>query len=92
MTDLKGMTLYTFDKDKVGVSNCTGSCITIWPPYTTSSNSATLPANMTTIKRADDGKMQYTWKGMPLYYYSKDTKSGDLLGDGFNGVWHIVNP
>ena len=28
-----GMTLYTFDKDAVGKSNCYGECAQNWPPY-----------------------------------------------------------
>ncbi len=31
-TNPKGMTLYTFDKDEKGVSNCNGKCATNWPP------------------------------------------------------------
>jgi predicted lipoprotein with Yx(FWY)xxD motif len=27
---------------------------------------------------------------MPLYTYVKDTKTGDKLGDGVNGVWQVV--
>jgi len=33
MTDFAGKTLYTFDKDTTGVSNCSGACATAWPPY-----------------------------------------------------------
>ncbi len=91
LTDAKNMTLYTFDKDKSGVSNCTGSCAKMWPAFTGAAGATTnLPANIATMKRAD-GSMQYTWKGMPLYFYSGDKKAGDTNGDGFGGVWHIVN-
>ena len=31
-TDAEGMTLYTYDADKPGESNCTGICAVIWPP------------------------------------------------------------
>src|SRR5579859_5243951 len=31
MTDFAGMTLYVFDKDTSGVSNCYGGCANIWP-------------------------------------------------------------
>ena len=87
-----GMTLYIFDKDQQGASNCNDSCAALWPPYLAGqTGSSTMPANMTTIKRAD-GTMQYAWKGMPLYYYAKDKQVGNLLGDGFNGVWHLVKP
>lgn len=83
------MTLYTFDKDTKGVSNCNGSCAGLWPPYTTASAPSTLPAGVTLITRSD-GSMQFAYKGMPLYYYSADQAVGDMNGDGFNGVWHIV--
>ncbi len=86
------MTLYVFDKDTQGVSNCNDSCAALWPPYLKGSTGSTvMPANMTAIKRAD-GSMQYAWKGLPLYYYAKDKQAGDILGDGFNGVWHLVKP
>lgn len=88
MTDTKGMTLYTFDKDTTGVSNCYNACAKTWPPYLVSAQ-ATLPASMTIITRTD-GTKQYAWKGMPLYYFASDTKPGDLLGDGVGTVWHIV--
>jgi predicted lipoprotein with Yx(FWY)xxD motif len=39
----------------------------------------------------DDGKKQLAYKGMPLYFWVKDTKPGDKTGDGFlNGAWNIV--
>ena len=85
------LTLYTFDKDTKGVSNCTGSCAGVWPPYTTTSTPSTLPSNVTLIKRTD-GSMQFAYKGMPVYYYSGDKAVGDVTGDGFNGIWHIVKP
>lgn len=92
LTDFAGMTLYVFDKDTVGVSNCTAGCATLWPPYTSGATAESqLPANITVITRAD-GSKQFAWKGMPLYYYSKDTKAGDILGDGIGGIWHIVTP
>lgn len=86
-----GMTLYVFDKDTKGVSNCSGSCAGLWPPYTTSSAPTTLPTNVSLITRAD-GTMQFAYKGLPLYYYSGDQATGDMTGDGFNGIWHIVKP
>ena len=92
LTDPKGMTLYIFDKDTKGVSNCYNSCEAIWPIYAATSNTTSnLPVNITIIKRTD-GSIQYAWKGMPLYYYSKDTKPGDVLGDGIGNIWHIARP
>lgn len=92
LTDFAGMTVYVFDKDKAGVSNCIGSCATLWPPYTSGATAETnLPVNISVITRLD-GSKQFAWKEMPLYYYSKDLKSGDVLGDGVGGVWHLVKP
>lgn len=89
MTDPKGMTLYTFDKDTAGVSNCSGQCSVLWPPYVATNAPSSLPTDITTIKRAD-GSMQYAWKGMPLYYYEKDKNPGDTTGNGVGGVWHVA--
>jgi predicted lipoprotein with Yx(FWY)xxD motif len=89
LTNTKGVTLYTFDNDQSGVSNCTGTCAQLWPPYTTKTVPTTLPSNISTLQRAD-GTTQYSWNGMPLYYYSKDVKAGDISGDGIGGVWHLV--
>lgn len=86
-----GMTLYIFDKDKLGVSNCYGGCATLWPPYTTATAPVTLPANVTTVNRTD-GSIMYAYKGLPLYYYTPDKQPGDLTGDGVGGVWHLVKP
>lgn len=90
LIDAKGMALYTFDKDKPEVSNCNDSCATAWPPYTAGSppQSSKLP-NVTTIKRAD-GSLQYAYKGMPLYLYSKDKQQEAITGDGVDGAWHLA--
>jgi len=92
MTDFAGMTLYTYDKDTKGVSNCSGGCLVAWPAYTSGATAqGTFPANITVITRSD-GSKQFAWKGMPLYYYAKDKVAGDITGDGVGGVWHIVKP
>ncbi len=92
MTDFAGMALYIFDKDTTGVSNCNDTCAKTWPPYTSGATAqGMMPENITVIKRAD-GSSQFAWKGMPLYYYSKDTKAGDIMGDGVGGIWHLVKP
>lgn len=88
LTDLKGMTLYTFDNDQTNVSNCSGSCMTIWPPFKATSKT-TVQTYMAIFTRQDKLK-QYSWMGKPLYYYAKDVKAGDMLGDDVGGIWHII--
>ena len=89
ITDTKGMTLYVYANDKQGMSNCNGVCAKLWPPYSAKSQTGTFPANLTVIKRSD-GMLQYAWRGMPLYYYSKDTKPGEIKGNGFKGLWSVA--
>lgn len=86
-----GMTLYTFDRDAAGSgkSVCNGPCATNWPPLM-ASDSDKATGDYMVITR-DDGKKQWAMKGKPLYYWVKDSKAGDMTGDGFaNNSWHIV--
>lgn len=92
LADINGNTLYVFDKDTTGKSNCSGTCASIWPPYLVPTTPpSSYPINVSFIKR-DDNSLQYSWKGMPLYYYAKDSKPGDINGDGVGGIWHLVHP
>ena len=84
LTDVKGMALYTYSKDKTGVSNCTGKCLVNWPAYGPKTMPTTLPTDITVITRTDKS-LQFAWKGMPLYYFVKDLKVGDMMGDGVGG-------
>jgi predicted lipoprotein with Yx(FWY)xxD motif len=88
MVDAKGMTLYTFDKDSGGKSMCNGPCATNWPPLMAGAD-AKASGDMTIITR-DDGSKQWAYKGKPLYTFAKDTKAGDMMGNGVNNVWHVV--
>jgi predicted lipoprotein with Yx(FWY)xxD motif len=91
LTDAKGMTLYTFDKDAAGKSNCNGPCATNWPPLMVAAD-AKASGDWAIVTREDGTKM-WAYKGKPLYTWSKDTKPGDITGDGFlNGAWHIAAP
>ncbi len=89
LTDLKGMTLYTYTKDTTGISNCTGKCLTIWPAYVAPSLTGTYSTNISVLKRTD-GTLQYAWKGMPLYYYAQDKNPGDVNGQGVGNLWNVA--
>ena len=93
LTDTSGKTLYVFTKDSTGTSTCTGSCLAKWPAFsasTVTAPSVLKPSGFSAISRAD-GVNQTAWMGMPLYYYSGDTKPGDVNGQGFNNVWYVAN-
>lgn len=88
LTDKAGMTLYTFDKDAEGVSNCYGGCAAKWPPYL-AADGADVKAGWSLVERKD-GSKQWAYNGQPLYTWIGDTKKGDTTGDGVGGVWHIA--
>jgi predicted lipoprotein with Yx(FWY)xxD motif len=96
VVDAKGMSLYFFTKDTKGSgsSACTGSCLVQWPPLTTASGSPTAEGVTGTLGTltTPDGRKQVTLNGMPLYYFAKDTKPGDVLGQGVGGVWYLSDP
>ncbi|ATG48792.1 hypothetical protein CEW89_15190 [Celeribacter ethanolicus] len=84
------MTLYTFDKDEKGVSNCYDMCAANWPPVVGDADME-LPSGYSLITRKE-GYEQVAYKGMPLYGWVKDEKPGDMTGEGVNGVWHVARP
>jgi predicted lipoprotein with Yx(FWY)xxD motif len=89
LTDARGMTLYTLDKDRADKSVCNDQCAVLWPPLL-AKEGATAPANWMVITRAD-GSKQWSYKGKPLYTFAKDLKPGDVTGNGyFGGIWHVV--
>ena len=88
LVDGKGMTLYTFDKDEAGKSNCNGDCAKAWPPAMAMESDK--PVGDLTIIKRDDGTMQWADGGKPLYTFVKDTKPGDVTGDNMKNVWHVV--
>ncbi len=88
-TDSKDMTLYTYDKDEMGKSNCYDKCATNWPPFAAMGD-AMAEGDWTVIDRTD-GTKQWAYKGKPLYLFVQDKKAGDMMGDGKgDGAWHVL--
>lgn len=89
-----GMTVYIFAKDVAGSgkSACTAACLTKWPALTIPSGATPVGAAgvtgpLATITR-DDGSLQVTDKGLPLYFFSGDLAPGDTKGSYTN--WSLV--
>lgn len=88
MADAKtGLTLYTFDVDDAGVSNCFGRCLNAWPVFATEEDSLEEPFG---IHTREDGTKQVMLNDEPLYFFVGDQAEGDINGDDLNGVWHII--
>ena len=87
-TDANGMTLYTYDKDEKGKTNCYDKCATNWPPLKAEAG-AKADDEWSIVDRTDGTKM-WAYDGKPVYTFIKDKKAGDTTGDGVGEVWHIV--
>jgi predicted lipoprotein with Yx(FWY)xxD motif len=97
LTGGQGKSLYLLTADSANTATCVAGCATAWPPFeVASSGSVTagdgLTGALATITRSDDGKLQVTYNGIPLYYFAKDAKAGDINGQGVKGVWFLVAP
>jgi predicted lipoprotein with Yx(FWY)xxD motif len=96
LVDGKGMSVYYYDKDtpNSGKSTCSGNCLAAWPAVKASSAKPVVEgvtATVGTITR-DDGSLQVTVNGLPIYLYAKDTKAGDVVGQAVGDVWWVVAP
>lgn len=87
-----GMTVYEFKKDVPHSykSTCYGECARLWPPIAA-------PANFKPIKPwgvalRKSGEKELTYQGYPLYTWIKDTKPGDVTGQGVKGAWRVAKP
>ena len=88
LTDAKGMTLYTYLKDTPQQSNCNDGCAVQWPPIV--ANGAP-PSDAWTVVTRTDGSKQWAYRGKPIYGWIKDSKPGDITGEGVaNGAWKIA--
>jgi predicted lipoprotein with Yx(FWY)xxD motif len=95
LTDGDGRTLYLFTPDSPGVSTCTDACLQVWPALVTDgapqASGMADPALLGTLVR-DDGSIQVTYAGWPLYRFAGDTDPGDVNGQGVDGVWFLIAP
>ncbi len=91
-----GLTVYIFTKDvkDSGKSVCSGGCLETWPALTvpagaTPSGGTGVTGKFGTITR-DDGTLQVTYNGLPLYFFKNDKAPGDANGVYEN--WEAVKP
>ncbi|MFI5491703.1 hypothetical protein [Actinoplanes sp. NPDC051859] len=93
-----GLTLYRFDNDtaKPSKSTCNGDCAAKWPPVVVKPGGkifvAGVPKSKVGVVKRDDGRLQVTVGGWPVYRFAKDTRKGDTLGQGVGGTWFGIRP
>ena len=94
LIDNEGMTVYLHATDTMNVSTCEDNCATEWPPVLIAQTVKVMTGpgldatRIGTIIR-NDGGIQVTYHGWPLYYYNQDAHPGDVTGSGTNDFFAI---
>jgi predicted lipoprotein with Yx(FWY)xxD motif len=98
LVDSKGITLYDFPPDRGKTSVCYGACAALWPPLITHGKPVAghgIRKSLLGTTKRQDGKLQVTYGGHPLYYFVTDRESGQTTGQGLNqfgGPWWVISP
>jgi predicted lipoprotein with Yx(FWY)xxD motif len=96
--DRSGRVLYTFARDRGKASTCYGGCATAWPPFIVKQAPAAgagVRSGLVGTTRRRDGRLQATYGGHPLYYFTDDKKPGQITCQNvsnFGGRWLVINP
>jgi predicted lipoprotein with Yx(FWY)xxD motif len=90
------MTVYYYPPDTPGSgkSACTDACLAAWPPVHASGKDPKVDGvegEIGTIT-GNDGELQVTLDGRPLYLYAGDGDPGDVAGQGIDDIWWVVAP
>jgi predicted lipoprotein with Yx(FWY)xxD motif len=94
LADSRGMTIYYNKRDSIAISTVRGDDLKIWPVFYVSDYILPFELNYGDFGalQRDDFLVQTMYRRWPLYYYSGDKLPGDILGNGFAGIWYVVNP
>ena len=91
LVDLKGMTLYYYERDTSGnKSACDRKCTESWTPLA-ASNEAQAIGDFTVITRSDGSKM-WAYRYRPLYTSPADKAPGDANGNATTLQWRLARP
>jgi predicted lipoprotein with Yx(FWY)xxD motif len=95
--DERGQAIYLFDKETSHTAQCYDECATEWPPVLTEGPpeaTGDVDEGLLDTTERDDGSLQVTYNGHPLYFYA-DEDPGEVLChdvDDFGGTWLVVTP
>ncbi|BCY07225.1 hypothetical protein [Actinoplanes sp. L3-i22] len=98
VTEVRGFTLYRFDKDKADPSTatCVDDCAVTWPPVLIKPGGRVFVDGIKEARigavRRPDGTVQVTLAGWPVYQFAGDKVPGELNGQGVGGTWFAVKP
>ena len=78
--------LYIFKGEPAGRSLCDRDCTAVWPIIRAQTSDK--PVGLWTIVKRDDGRLQWAYKGRPVYTYFED-RPNDAKGVGKNMDWYL---
>jgi predicted lipoprotein with Yx(FWY)xxD motif len=93
LTNLKGRTLYSLSAERNGRFICTtAGCKATWRPLVVAEGVKPKGPVALGTRTRPDGRVQVTYKGLPLYTFNGDVKAGDANGEGLKdvGTWHAA--
>jgi predicted lipoprotein with Yx(FWY)xxD motif len=95
--DRPGQAIYLFDKETAAQPACYGDCAADWPPVLTTGApqaGGDVRGDLLGTTQRDDGSMQVTYAGHPLYYYAHEDPGQVLCHDvdEYGGTWLVVTP
>jgi predicted lipoprotein with Yx(FWY)xxD motif len=97
LVDDEGLSLYLFAHDTQSgeSSNCNDDCAIEWPPLLTQGApvaSEGVDGTLLGLVTREDGSLQVTYNGWPLYRFHGDATLGDTNGQGLDGAWFLITP
>jgi predicted lipoprotein with Yx(FWY)xxD motif len=98
VVNANGMVLYRYDEDTAtpSKSHCTDACAETWLPVLIAPNGTIyltdVPKSSVGTVAREDGTLQVTLGGQPIYRYVEDETMGDRKGQGVDGAWSGVRP
>jgi len=93
VVDGNGRTVYVFDKDTSGKSNCEDDCLAKWPAVPAAEGTPQLDgidASLVGTVTRSDGSKQLSIDGLPVYLFAQDSKAGEAKGQAVGGVWWVI--
>ncbi|MDQ3572505.1 MAG: hypothetical protein M3383_06540 [Actinomycetota bacterium] len=94
--DGSNQAIYLFDKETSTEAECYGECAEAWPPVLTDGEPVAgdgADQKLLGTTERDDGSVQVTYAGQPLYYYAHEGPGQVLCHNvsEFGGLWLVFD-
>lgn len=83
-----GRTLYVAFREPERAGRCGARCATLWRPYLVGESEN--PGEAFSVVTHAAGQSQWSYQGRGLYQWIGDRETGEVTGDGVDGLWFAV--